>query len=189
MKHGWIVAVGLVLILAGAVPASAQMMGGGSGTTGMMGTMPMTGMMGPGHGPAMGGCPGMGTQPTAFDPERPWITFALAHAKDLGLSDEQVKQLGGLRDEFLTEAGRLVQDIRTGENALAQLYGQTPIDLAAIEAKIREIAGREAEVRILRLKTLQKGTALLTDEQRQKLVDPSWRMGGMMGSSAPARTF
>ena len=192
MKHGWIVAVGLVLILAGAVPASAQMMGGGSGTTGMMGTMPMTGMMGSGAGPAMGGCPGMGAQPTAFDPERPWITFALAHAKDLGLSDEQIKQLGGLRDEFLTEAGRLVQDIRTGENALAQLYGQTPVDLAAVEAKIKETAGREAELRILRLKTLQKGAALLTDEQRRKLFDPAWRTGGMMGASrpsAPARTF
>jgi len=183
MKRGWIVAVGLVLALTGAVPASAQMMGGGSRTMGMMG---------PGQGQAMGGCPGMGAQPSAFDPERPWITFALAHAKALGLSDEQVTQLGGLRDEFLKDAGRLVQDIRAGRDALAHLYAQTPLDLSAVEAKIREIAGREAELRIARVKTLQKGAALLTDEQRRKLFDPAWRMGGMMGASrpsAPARTF
>lgn len=192
MKRGWMVAVGLVLVLTGAVPASAQMMGGGSGTMGMMGTMPMTGMMGPGQGPAMGGCPGMGAQTTAFDPERPWISFALTHAKDLGLSDEQVTQLGGIRDDFLKDAGPLVKDIRAGENALAQLYTQTPLDLAAVEAKIKETAGREAELRILRLKTLQKGAALLTDEQRQKIFDPSWRMGRMMGAtepSPPARSF
>ncbi len=183
MKRGSIVAVGLVLALTGAVPASAQMMGGGSGTMGMMG---------PGQGPPMGGCPGMGAQPGAFDPERPWITFALAHAKDLGLSDEQVTQLGGLREAFLKDAGRLVQDIRAGEDALAQLYPQTPLDLSAVEAKIREIAGREAELRIARVKTLQKGAALLTDEQRQKIFDPSWRMGRMMGATEPrppARSF
>ena len=183
MKRGWIVAVGLVLALTGAVPASAQMMGGGSRTMGMMG---------PGQGQAMGGCPGMGAQPSAFDPERPWITFALAHAKALGLSDEQVTQLGGLRDEFLKDAGRLVQDIRAGRDALAHLYAQTPLDLSAVEAKIREIAGREAELRIARVKTLQKGAALLTDEQRRKIFDPSWRMGRMMGAtepSPPARSF
>lgn len=192
MKRGGIVAVGLVLILTGGVPASAQMRGGGTGTMGMMGTMPMTAMRGHGPGPAMGACPGMGAQPTAFDPERPWITFALAHAKDLELSDEQIKQLGGLRDEFVNEAGRLVQDIRAGEQALAQLYAQTPLDLAAVEAKIKEIAGRQADVRILRLKTLRKGADFLTGEQRQKLFDPAGRMGAMMGathSALPDRTF
>ena len=195
MTRRWMIAGGLVLALAVAVPAFAQMMGSGAGTTDMrgmmrmMGTMPMTGMMGPGPGSDMGGCPGMGAQPTAADPERPWIAFALAHAKDLGLSDEQVTQLGGLRDEFLKDAGPLVQAIRAGESALARLYTQTPLDLAAVEAKIREIAGREADVRVLRLKTLQKGAALLTEEQRQKLLDPSWRMGRMMGASAPASTF
>jgi hypothetical protein len=183
------IAVGLVLALAGAVPAAAQMMGGGTGTTGMMGTMPMMGMMGSGQGSGMGACHGTGTQPMAVGPEQPWITFALAHAKDLGLSDEQVTQLGGVRDEFLKGADTLVQDIRAGENALAQLYIQKPLDLTAVEAKIREMAGRKADVQILRLTTLQKAAALLTEEQRQKLADPSWRMGWMMGASTPAPTF
>jgi Spy/CpxP family protein refolding chaperone len=180
------IAIGFVLAVAGAVPASAQVTGDG---TGMMGTMPTMGMMGPGQGPGMDVCHGTGAQPIAFGPELPWIGFALAHTKDLGLSEEQVTQLAGLRDEFLKGADALVQDIRAGENALTQLYAQKPLDLAAVEAKIKEIAGREAEVRILRLKTLQKGAALLTEEQRQKLVDPAWRMGRMMGSSTPAPTF
>lgn len=181
MKQSWIVAAGLVLALAGTVPAFAQMMGGGPGTTGMMGTMPMTGMMRPGQGPAAGGCPGMGAQPAAFDPERPWISFALAHARDLGLSDEQTRQLDALRDEFRNDGGRLAQDIRAGERALTELYARKPLDLAAVETTIKEIAGRQADFRILRLKTVQRGIAVLTEEQRQKLVDPSWHMGRMMG--------
>jgi hypothetical protein len=174
MDHG----AGLVLVLTGG-GRPAQMMGGG-----MMGGGAM-GMMGPGQGPAMGGCPGMGAQASAFDPEWPWITFALTHAKDLGLSDEQVTQLGGLREEFLKDAGRLVQDIRAGESALAQLYAQKPLDLSAVEAKIREIAGRRPSC-ASRGQDAAKGTAL-TDEQRQKIFDPSWRMGRMMGATEPSR--
>jgi hypothetical protein len=175
MKRSWMVAVGLVAILT--VPASAQMMGDGAGTMGMMGA---------GQGGAMEGCPGMGAQPTAFDPERPWISFALAHAKDLGLSNDRIEQLGGVRDAFLNDAGRLVADIRAAQQALTELYAQKPLDVTAIEVKIKEIAGREADFRIVRLKTLRKGTAFLTEEQRQKLFDPAWRMGMMMGAAIPA---
>lgn len=170
MRKRWIVAISLVLLLAG-VPASAQMMGGGGG---MMG---MKEMMGPGPSPAAGHCPGMAAEPAAFDYERPWISFALAHARDLALTADQVKTLTALREDFAKEAGRIWQDIRAAEDALAQLYTQTPLDLPAIEAKIRQIAALQGDLRIARVKTIQKGVTFLTDEQRQKLFEPSRPMG------------
>lgn len=191
MRRLSIVAMGLVLLLAGGVPASAeifgealhvppavvpdhhedgvpasaQMMGGGSG------------MMGPGPAPAASHCPGMVSEPMVFDYERPWISVALARAQELGLTGDQVKALTALREEFLKEAERIWQDIRAGETALAQLYGQAPINLTAIEAKVKEIAALQAEFRVARVKTIQKGVGLLSDEQRQKLLQPSGTTG------------
>jgi Spy/CpxP family protein refolding chaperone len=152
--------------------------------------MPMMNMMGGVMGratePAAVGCPGMTAEPIAAGPapayERPWISFALAHPKELGLTAEQVTGLTTLRDAFQKDAIRLTQEIRDGEAALAKLYAQTPIDLGAVEAKIKELAVRAGELRLARVKTLDKGFGLLTPEQRQKLFETSRGMGRMMGA-------
>lgn len=162
MKIRSMLATAVVVLLVGAVPASAQMMGGGGGMMGgdMMGMM---GMMGGTSEGATTGCPGMSGQAAAFGDERPWISFALAHEKELGLTADQVKELTALRDDFQKEAVRLANEIRAA-----------------------------------RAKTLEKGSALLTEEQRGKLTSLTRTMrrmhgastmgGGMMGGApAPAR--
>lgn len=185
MKTRWVVAIGLVLLLAGSLPASAQMMGGQSGPGGMMGPgmMDMMGRGMPGGAAGMGDCPGMAAvEPGAFGYERPWISFALVHAKELALIPDQVKALTTLRDEFQKDGARWVQEIREGEAALTKLYAQKPLDLTAIEAKLKELAAKQAELRLARVKAIDKGVALLTEEQRQKLLDTSRSMGRMMGA-------
>ena len=187
MKTRWAVAIGLVLLLAGGWPASAQMMGGQSGQSGQSGMMGpgMMDMMGrgmPGGAAGMGDCPGMAVEPAAVGYERPWISFALAHAKELGLTPDQVKGLTTLREEFQKDGARWTQDIREGEAALAKLYAQKPLDLTAIEAKLKEVAAKQAELRLGRVKAIEKGVTLLTEEQRQKLFDTSRAMGRMMGA-------
>jgi Spy/CpxP family protein refolding chaperone len=183
MKTRWTVAIGLALLLAGSWPASAQMMGGQSGQGGMMGPG-MIDMMGrgmPGGAAGMGDCPGMAAEPAAAY-ERPWISFALAHGKDLALTPDQLKALTTLREEFQKDSARWAQDIREGEAALTTLYTQKPLDLTAIEAKIKELAAKQAELRLARVKAIDKGVALLTEEQRQKLFETSRTMGRMMGA-------
>ncbi|HEU5393594.1 MAG TPA: Spy/CpxP family protein refolding chaperone [Candidatus Methylomirabilis sp.] len=177
MKSGWLVATALTLLLIGTLPASGQMMGGGGATMGPMD------MMGRGmHEPAMTDCPGMAGQSIAFGSERPWISFALAHAGELRLSPNQVQGLAALRDEFQKEAVRLTGDIRATEAELQTLYAQKPLNLQAVEAKIRAIAALEADVRLGRVKVLEKGNALLTPEQQQKLSDIARSMGRMRGA-------
>lgn len=174
MRWRAIVVVGLVLLLSGTVPASAQMMGDGGGMMEMMGPM-----MGSGRAPAASHCPGMVGQPVAFEYEAPWISLALAHAGDLSLTPDQVKALTALRDDFQSEAARRVQEIRDLEAALARLYEEKSVDLTAVEGKIKEVAARQGELRVARVKTLQKGLALLTEEQRQKLFAPAPPTGHM----------
>jgi hypothetical protein len=188
MKARWAVAIGLALLLAGSWPVAAQMMGGQGGQGGQGGMMGsgMMDMMGrgmPGGAAGMGDCPGMAaTEPDAFGYERPWISFALAHAREVGLTPDQVKGLTSLRDEFQKSSTQWVQDIREGEAALAKLYAQRPLDLTAVEARLKDLAAKQAELRLARVKAIDKGVALLTEEQRQKLFDTSRAMGRMMGA-------
>jgi Spy/CpxP family protein refolding chaperone len=165
MNIGWIVATSLALLLAAGVPASAQMMG--SGEQMMGGMMSSAGM----HGAAPSSdCPALSAQPTAFGDDGPWISFALAHAQEITLTTEQVRQLTLLRDEFRREAVKLAGEIRAAEAEIIRLRSQPAVDLQAVEGKIRAIAGLEADLRLARVTALEKGKAILTAEQRQTLT-------------------
>jgi Spy/CpxP family protein refolding chaperone len=134
----------------------------------------------------------MAGQPVAFDQKGPWISLALDHAEELDLSVDQVKGLTALREEFQKEAVRLAGEIRAAEAEMGQIYERTPVDLQAVEAKIRAIAGLEADLRLGRVKTLETGKALLTSEQQQKLgriaQSMGWPRGAFMMGSPPGFT-
>ncbi|OGL01637.1 MAG: hypothetical protein A3I14_17715 [Candidatus Rokubacteria bacterium RIFCSPLOWO2_02_FULL_73_56] len=169
MKARTLIAAGAVLLLAGTTPALAQMRGPGSGTSGMTGSMP-------GMPAGAGECHG---EPVAFGDERPWVSIALAHAKDLGLTPEQEKALTTLRDGFQQDALRLAGEIRAAEVELRRLRTQKPVDLGAVEARIRAIAGLEGDLRLARARTLEKGGAVLTAEQQAKLASLARSARGM----------
>lgn len=136
----------------------------------------MDGPMGPGMrgqrgmmGPGMPGMPGMiGPMSPA---ERPLITIALHHRAEIGLSPEQVTQLEALRDAFAREAIRRDADIRIGELDVQGLLAAEPMDLAKVEAKIREVAQMRADLRVARLKTIEQGRAVLTPDQKTRLQE------------------
>jgi len=167
----------VALLLAGALPASAQMMGAGGGAGGdMMGS----GM----HGAAPAtGCSGMTGGPAAFGYDGPWISFALTHATLLDLTPNQVNSLTTLRDEFQKESIRLGSEIRAAETEARRLYAQQPLDLPALESKVRAAAGLEADLELARVKTLATGKALVTSEQQQKAGALARSMGWARGAS------
>ena len=177
MKARSIVAMALALLLASALPASAQMMGAGGGAGGdMMGS----GM----HGAApASGCSSMTGGPAAFGYEGPWISFALSHATVLELTPDQVSSLTTFREEFRKEAIRLGSEVRAAETEARRLYAQQPLDLPALESRVRAAAGLEADLELARVKTLVKGKGLLTSEQQQKLGDLAQSMGWARGAS------
>jgi len=171
MKVRILIAAGAVLLLAGTAPALAQMMGPGGATSGK------TEMM-PGMPQGASECPGMAAA-AAFGDERPWISFALAHGQELALTAEQGQALTALRDGFQQDALRLARELRAAEVELRRIRAQRPASLDAVEAKIRAIAGLEADLRLSRARALEKASAVLTAEQQTKLASLARSMRGM----------
>ena len=53
---------------------------------------------------------------------------------------------------------------------LQALLDQDPLDMTKVETKVREVAQLHADLRIARLRTIEQGKALLTPEQKARLL-------------------
>jgi hypothetical protein len=101
--------------------------------------------------------------------ERPLIAFMLRNREKLGLSAAQVKSLEQLRNDFQKESIRKDADLRVAEMDLNGLLGAEKVDMAKVEAKVREIERLRTDLRLARIRTIEKGKDLLTADQRKKL--------------------
>jgi Spy/CpxP family protein refolding chaperone len=101
--------------------------------------------------------------------------------EELALSPAQVQSLERLRSDFQREATRRAADLRAAETALGTTLQTEPVDLAAVEAKLRDIERQRADLRLARVKTIEQGKGQLTPEQRTKLST-------LLASSTPRRT-
>ena len=158
--------------------------------------------MGPGGGPGMGGPgregPGMqnergrgGWQKHAGHRHmrrgRSIVFMALRNQKELGLSPQQVSSL----QQLGMDAGRAsIKRRADGQLAKLDLFGllrAEPVDMAKVEAKIRDIERLKADGAIARIRTNEAAKAQLTPDQREKLKTlraARWqRRGGGEGGS------
>lgn len=103
------------------------------------------------------------------DRPRPIISIMLSHREELGLSSAQVQALERLRTEYQKEATRVEADIRVAEMDLGQLQSAEPVDMKAVESKIRQIEKRRGDLRLAQARTIENGRAQLSAEQRDKL--------------------
>ena len=103
--------------------------------------------------------------------ERPLIAFMLRNRDKLDLSAAQVKNLEQLRNDFQKDSIRKDADLRVAEMDLNGLLNASKVDMAKAEAKIRQIERLRSDLRIARVRTLEKGKDLLTADQRKKLQE------------------
>jgi Heavy-metal resistance len=103
--------------------------------------------------------------------ERPLIAFILRNREKLDLSAAQVKSLEQLRNDFQKESIRKDADLRVAEMDLNALLIAEKVDMAKVEAKVREIERMRADLRIARIRTIQKGKEVLNADQRKKLQE------------------
>jgi hypothetical protein len=108
---------------------------------------------------------------TTTQEQQPVISVLLRNRDKLGLSDDQVRKLEQLRSDFEKETIRNDADIRVAEIDLNNLLQAANVDLPKAEAKIRDIERLRADLRIARVRAVEKGKALLTAEQRKKLQE------------------
>jgi len=171
MRH----AVAPLLLVALALLAAPAPAHQGPGEGGMMGG----GMMGGGMMGGMGGDREPGH-------EGPLLSFMLNMKDQLGLSLQQVQTLRDLRVAFEKETIQRGAEIRVAEVDLREALAQERVDLARAETLIRKIAGLRAELRLARVRTLEKGKGVLTPEQLEKFREAGHQMarGGMGGPGA-----
>ena len=104
-----------------------------------------------------------------FGEQVPLITLVLWHARDLSLTPEQVRSLETLRGDFQRAADLQTAELQRLELELQGLLGRKQIDLTQVEARIRRIEALRTELRLGRIRTVEKGKATLTPEQWRKL--------------------
>jgi Spy/CpxP family protein refolding chaperone len=102
---------------------------------------------------------------------RPLISIMLNNRERLGLSEEQVKKLESIRDNFERQSIRNDAESRIVELDIAALLDSETVDLAKAEGKIREAAKLRADLRIARLRAIEQANALLSAEQKKKLQE------------------
>ncbi len=120
--------------------------------------------------------------------ERPVITIMLAHREDLGLSAAQVQSLERLRAEFQREAIKRDADLRVAEMDLAALLKAEPVDMAKVEAKVRELERAKGDLRLARIRAIEQARAQLSQEQRAKLATVAGGRDTSPGTVRPARS-
>jgi Spy/CpxP family protein refolding chaperone len=119
--------------------------------------------------------------------QRPLISLMLSHREKLGLSADQVRQLERLRSEYEKESIRKDADLRIAEMELEGLLESPAVEMPKVEAKVREIEKLRADLRLARIRVVEKGKEQLNSEQRQKLQDLLGETGAARWRPAPER--
>jgi Spy/CpxP family protein refolding chaperone len=106
----------------------------------------------------------------------PLITLMLWHARDLSLTAEQVRAIEALRGDFQRAADLQTAELQRIELELQGLLSREQIDMSQVETRIRKIEALRTDLRLGRIKTIEKGKTILTPEQWRK-VQPLIRGG------------
>ncbi|MBI2903271.1 MAG: periplasmic heavy metal sensor [Candidatus Methylomirabilis oxyfera] len=104
-----------------------------------------------------------------FGEQVPLITLVLWHARNLSLTPEQIRGLEALRGDFQRAADIQTAELQRLELELQGLLSREQIDLTQVETRIRRIETLRTELRLGRIRTVEKGKATLTPEQWRKL--------------------
>lgn len=111
------------------------------------------------------------------------------HSKEIGLTDDQVNKIKTMQLDLDRTRIRMEAEIQVAERELEALIHDEKAELGAIEAKVKQSEGLEADLRMAAIKTKREAWALLTPDQRAKEKAEHEKMmshmGGMTGHGAP----
>jgi Spy/CpxP family protein refolding chaperone len=181
--NGMTVTLGLMLVLSTVISAQSGMMGQGpTGQSEPAGRSSPGGMMGQGGmgmmGPQM--MRGMQAMPEGMEMPRPRQLARMLKA-ELGLSDDQVKQLMQIFSQMMKARIKQRADIRIAELELGELLEADSVDMGQVEGKLKAIEGLRTTLQLSLIKAHEQAKGILTPEQRQKLERLHDRLPGMMG--------
>jgi Spy/CpxP family protein refolding chaperone len=195
----------LLLLFVFSISAYAQM--GSDTTSGQRGEMSQHSMIGEGqsmmdypivrqiqgHGMRQGyEMAGQGMAKDRVGRHNPWfrygVSLILYHGDELGLSDEQRKQLDDMRRKYSKDIIRLSADSEIAEIDLEALLREPEANLSQVKEALKKVESAKMQIRYLRIEALFEARKILTSEQRSSLKKLMWtwgspRLRGMLGSS------
>ena len=95
--------------------------------------------------------------------------IALRHRAELGLNPQQVESLQKLQMDGRRAAIQGRANAQLAALDLGGLLRSEPVDMAKVEAKVREIEKLRADSRLAFIRANEQGKAQLTADQRDKL--------------------
>lgn len=122
-----------------------------------------------------------------------YLKHLLKHAKEIGLTQEQIGKLKSVQLDFKRTEARLEADAKVAKLELHALLEDEKADLAAIQAKVEQLNKAEGACLFTAIKSKRNAMAILTPDQREKdrAVHEQMKsagesqhgggMGGMMG--------
>jgi Spy/CpxP family protein refolding chaperone len=92
----------------------------------------------------------------------------LRHAKELGLSEEQVTKLKTLMTDYSKTRIRDKADVKLAEVDVRALAHDQKAEMSAIESAVRKSEAAQAKLRLDGIRAVREASATLTPEQREK---------------------
>jgi protein CpxP len=97
-----------------------------------------------------------------------YLKHLLQHAKEIGLTPEQISKVKALQLDFKRSEARLEADAKVAKLELQALMEDEQTDLTAIQAKVDQLKKAEAACLFTAIKSKRTAMALLTPDQREK---------------------
>lgn len=97
-----------------------------------------------------------------------YLKHLLKHAKEFGLTTEQIGKLKAIQLDFKRSEARLEADTKVAKLELHALLDDEQADLKAIQAKVEQLKKAEGACLFEVVKSKRTAIALLTPDQREK---------------------
>lgn len=116
-----------------------------------------------------------------------YLKHLLKHAKEIGLTPEQIAKLKAMQLDFKRTEVRLEADTKIAKLELHALMDDEQADLNTIQAKVEQLKKAEGASLFEAIKSKRSAMALLTPDQREKdrahheQMKSETRQGGGMG--------
>jgi Spy/CpxP family protein refolding chaperone len=93
----------------------------------------------------------------------------LKHLMGLNLDEQQKAVIGEIKSRMMKETIRRTADMRIVQIELKDLLSQDPVDMKAVEAKVKQLEMMKTEMHLSHIKAMEECKTKLTPEQRKKL--------------------
>ncbi|MDH5624788.1 MAG: hypothetical protein OEY21_01660 [Nitrospira sp.] len=138
------------------------------GTAGLVAAMLFPGLADEGQGMTCCNMHGGHEQGEQGEHSGHYLKHVLKHAKEVGLTPEQIGKLKAMQLDFQRTEARLEADVKIAELELHALLEDEQAQFSVIQAKVEQLKKAEGALMLSAIKVEREGMALLTTDQREK---------------------